>query len=299
MKGRLFSGSAAALVTPFRDGKIDYPSLSQLIERQIDGGTDALVVCGTTGEPSTLTADEKDDLLTFTLMRCAGRIPVIAGAGGNCTAEVVRRCVRAQQLGADGLLIVTPYYNKATQDGLIAHYAAAADAVDLPIILYNVPSRTGVNLLSETALRLSEHPNICGFKDAAGNISQTAELARLTRGRLDLYSGNDDQTLPMLSLGAQGVISVAANVIPRTMHELCAAWFKGDTARARDIQLGILPLCRLLFAEVNPIPVKAALHMLSLCSDEMRLPLTPLSEKYRPQLLKELERLHAASKDSY
>lgn len=291
MKGRLFRGSAAALVTPFRGGKIDYMALSRLIERQIEGGTDALVVRGTTGEPSTLTADEQDDILTFTVMQCAGRVPVIAGAGGNCTAEVVRRCERAQQLGADGLLLVTPYYNKATQEGFIAHFAAAADAVDLPIILYNVPSRTGANLLPETARKLSEHQNICGFKDAAGNISQTAELAQLTGDSIDLYSGNDDQTLPMLALGAQGVISVAANIIPRQMHDLCAAWFEGDVQCARDIQLGILPLCRLLFCEVNPIPVKAALHMLSLCQDEMRLPLTPLSEKYRLPLQRELERL--------
>jgi 4-hydroxy-tetrahydrodipicolinate synthase len=290
MKGTLFSGSAAALATPFCGGKIDYPAFSRLIEYQLDGGSDALVICGTTGEAATLTADERDELLSFAVMQCAGRVPVIAGTGGSCTAEVVRRCERAQQLGADALLIVTPYYNKASQNGLISHYGAAADAVDLPILLYNVPSRTGVNLLPETVLRLSEHPNICGIKEASGDISQAARLAQLTRGQLDLYAGNDDQTLPMLSLGARGVISAAANVIPHQMHALCRAWFDGNTEYARDIQLSILPLCRLLFAEVNPIPVKAALHMLGLCRDEMRLPLTPLSDKYRSQLKEELKK---------
>ncbi len=291
MKGRLFKGSGCALATPFRYGKVDYDALQKLIERQIEGGTDALIVCGTTGEPSTLTDAERDEILTLSIRQCAGRIPIIAGTGGNCTREVIRRSRRAQQLGANALLIVTPYYNKAEQEGLIAHYGAVADSVDLPIILYNVPSRTGVNLTEETAQHLTEHPNICGFKDASGNIAQAARLAECTRGQLSLYSGNDDQILPLLALGAQGVISVAANVIPKIMHELCEAWFSGDVERCRALQLRILPLCRLLFRQVNPIPVKAALSILGLCRDEMRLPLTPFKQEFRAELEKELNSL--------
>ncbi len=291
MKGRLFKGSGCALVTPFRYGKVDFDALEKLIERQIEGGTDALIVCGTTGEPSTLTDAEREEILSMSIRQCAGRIPIIAGTGGNCTREVIRRSRRAQELGADALLIVTPYYNKATQDGLTAHYGAIADSVDLPIILYNVPSRTGVNMTPETAQRLMEHPNICGFKDASGSIAQAAQLAELTLDQLSLYSGNDDQILPLLSLGAQGVISVAANVIPNIMHELCRVWFDGNIDRCRTLQLRILPLCRLLFCEVNPIPVKAALSILSLCRDEMRLPLTPLKKEYRAALEKELNML--------
>lgn len=292
---RLFCGCGTALVTPFRNGQVDYAALEGLIERQIDGGCDALIVCGTTGEPSVLTDAERENILSLSVRQCAGRVPVIAGSGCNCTAEAVRRSRRAQQLGADALLVVTPYYNRCTQQGLIEHYGSIADAVDLPIILYNVPSRTGVNLASETAARLSEHPNICGFKDASGNLPQTAQLMRLCGDALSLYSGNDDQILPLLSLGAQGVISVVSNVIPREMHDLCAAYFSGDIARARSIQLDILPLCRLLFAEVNPIPVKAALSMMGLCSDEMRLPLTPLDKKYRAELEAELQKRHGVN----
>lgn len=276
MNKALFRGSAAALVTPFRDGDTDLPALGALIDRQLTAGTDALVVLGTTGEPPTLTDTEKERILAFTLERTAARIPVIAGCGSNSTEEAVRRARRAEQLGADGLLTVTPYYNRPTQPGLIAHYTAVADAVSIPVIMYNVPSRTGVNLLPETAARLAEHPNIRGIKEAGGNVSRTAELAALTNGSLALYSGNDDQVTPVLSLGGQGVVSVAANVIPGQMHRLVQCWLEGDSEGCRRLQLSVLPLVRELFREVNPIPVKAALHLLGLCSPEVRLPLLPL-----------------------
>lgn len=281
MNEALFHGSGAALVTPFQNGEVDFSSLGQIIDMQLAEGTDALIVLGTTGEPPTLTADEKDRILSFVMERTAGCVPVIVGCGGNNTAETVRRARRAEQLGANGLLAVTPYYNKTTQAGLIAHYTAVADAVSIPLILYNVPSRTGMNLLPETAARLSEHPHIQGVKEASGNISQIAELAALTHGSLALYSGNDDQTLPILALGGQGVVSVAANVIPRQIHELVFRWMNGDLEGSRALQYSILPLIRELFSEVSPVPVKAALHLLGLCSPEVRLPLVSLNiERY-------------------
>ena len=281
MNDRLFKGSATALITPFLHGKIDFPAFGRLIDRQLEAGTDALVVCGTTGEPPTLTQAEKDSLLEFALRRADHRVPVIAGTGTNCTRTSIEQSVRAEKLGADALLIVTPYYNKSAQQGLIAHYTAIADAVGIPIILYNVPSRTGVNLLPETAARLAEHKNIMGVKEASGDLSQFAELSRLCSGKLALYAGNDDQTLPMLSLGAQGVISAAANAVPEEMRRLVSSWFAGDADTARACQLELLPLIRLLFSEVNPIPVKAALEIMGLCRAEVRLPLTGFPpEKY-------------------
>ena len=283
MDRTLFRGSGVALVTPFYDGEIDFPALGRLIDRQLAAGTDAIIVCGTTGEPPTLTQTEKDEILAYALERTNDRVPVIAGAGCNSTKESIRQAARAHALGADGILAVTPYYNKTTQAGLIAHFTAIADAARLPLILYNVPSRTGLNLLPETAAALSAHPNICGIKDAAGDISQTAELMRAAEGRLTLYAGNDDQVLPVLALGGQGVISAAANVIPRRMHRLAEAWFEGEIGAARAVQLEILPLVRHLFAEVNPIPVKAALQLMGLCRADVRLPLVRLSEsRWRP-----------------
>ena len=291
MNERLFTGCGTALITPFSDGEIDFEAFGRLIDRQLAAGTDALIVCGTTGEPATLTQDEKDALLAFALRRAAGRLPVIAGTGTNCTKTSVGQAVRAEKLGADALLVVTPYYNKATQQGLIAHYTAIADAVRLPVILYNVPSRTGVNLLPETAAQLSEQENIMGIKEASGDLSQFAELSRLCGGRLALYAGNDDQALPMLSLGAQGVISAAANAAPEEMHRLTEAWLAGDIRASCEAQLSLLPLIRLLFSEVNPIPVKAALELLGLCRAELRLPLTRLSEEKWEPLRAELEHL--------
>lgn len=293
MNQAVFRGSGTALVTPFVGDQVDFEALGRLIDRQMSGGTDALIVCGTTGEPPTMTTAEKTAVLGYALERVAGRIPVIAGTGTNSTRASVEQSVRAQRLGADALLVVTPYYNRATQQGLYEHFTAIADAVEIPVILYNVPSRTGVNLLPETAARLSEHENICGIKEASGDVSQTAELARLTGERLALYAGNDDQVLPLLSLGGQGVISVAANVIPGHMHELVSSWFEGDVRRCRALQLKILPLVRALFSEVNPIPVKAALEMMGLCSGSMRLPLTELSEANKPRLLMLLKELGA------
>lgn len=290
MNNALFRGSGTAMVTPFSEGAVDFPALGRLIDLQITAGTDALIVLGTTGEPPTLTADEKERILSFALERADGRIPVIAGCGGNSTKDVARRAKRMEEMGADALLTVTPYYNKTTQPGLIAHYTAIADAVSIPIILYNVPSRTGMNLLPDTAEALSHHPNIRGIKEASGNISQIAELAARTRGRLTLYSGNDDQVLPIMALGGAGVISVAGNVIPETMRELAHSCLTGDMDRARALQDSILPLAAQLFAEVNPIPVKAALHILGLCSPEVRLPLLPLSAERRAALQEAMAR---------
>ena len=291
MEEALFRGYAAALATPFRDGEVDFEALAALTDRQLEAEADALVVCGTTGEPPTLTDWEKDAILSLALERVGGRIPVIAGAGSNSTADAVRRCLRAQSLGADMVLVVTPYYNKTTQSGLMAHFLAIAEAVDTPVILYNVPSRTGVNLLPETAARLAEHPNICGLKEASGNVAQAAETMALAGEGLRVYSGNDDQILPLLALGARGVISVAANVVPEAVRALVWSWFQGDARASREWQMRLLPLCRQLFCEVNPIPVKAALAMLGLCREEVRLPLVPLSRERREPLRRALRDL--------
>lgn len=291
MNSRLFTGCGTALITPFFDDRVDFEALGRLIDLQLAGGADALVVCGTTGEPPTLTQAEKDSVLEFALQRVNGRVPVIAGTGSNSTSAAVAQSRRAQALGADGLLVVTPYYNRTTQRGLIAHFTAVADAVDLPVILYNVPSRTGVNLLPETAARLSEHENIMGVKEASGDISQALELARLCGGSMALYSGNDDQVLPFLALGAQGVISVAANIAPGLMHRLTASWLEGNTGACRSIQLSLLPLIRLLFSEVSPVPVKAALEMMGICRADVRLPLLRFSQEKWNALREEMERL--------
>ena len=284
MNRRLFQGSAAALPTPMRGGEIDFEAFERLIDRQIDGGTAALVVCGTTGEPASLSAKEREWLIECALRRSAGRVPVIVGAGSNDTRAAAALVRQACAAGADGALCVTPYYNKTTQAGLVAHFTALADAADIPLILYNVPSRTGVNLLPETAATLARHPNICGVKEASGDIAQVAALTRLCGDALAVYAGNDEMTLPVLSLGGQGVISVAANVCPARVAELCARFFEGDIAAARAIQLRLLPLIEALFHEVNPIPVKAALSLMGLCRDEARLPLVPASAETRSRL---------------
>ena len=284
MNRRLFQGSAAALPTPMRGGEIDFEAFERLIDRQIDGGTAALVVCGTTGEPASLSAKEREWLIECALRRSAGRVPVIVGAGSNDTRAAAALVRQACAAGADGALCVTPYYNKTTQAGLVAHFTALADAADIPLILYNVPSRTGVNLLPETAATLARHPNICGVKEASGDIAQVAALTRLCGDTLAVYAGNDEMTLPVLSLGGQGVIFVAANVCPARLAELCARFFEGDVAAARAIQLRLLPLIEALFHEVNPIPVKAALSLMGLCRDEARLPLVPASAETRSKL---------------
>ncbi len=285
MNERLFRGLGTALVTPFRGGDVDWAAYDNLIERQIAAGTEALIVCGTTGEPAALTARERDALIRRAVEVCNGRCAVIAGTGANDTSRAIELSRQAQAAGADALLLVTPYYNKTTQAGLIAHYTAVAGSVDLPMILYNVPSRTGLNLLPETAAALCRHGNICGIKEASGNISQIAELARLCGDEIALYSGSDDQTLAVLALGGQGVISVAGNVCPELMREITARWFAGDMAGSRARQLSLLPLIGALFAEVNPIPVKAALSMLALCEADVRLPLVPATKLCRARLI--------------
>lgn len=288
----VFKGAGVALVTPFHeDESVNYEALEKLIELQIADGADALIVCGTTGEPSTMTEEERLSVIDFAVKKGAGRIPLIAGTGGNCTAKAAEFSKKAQDLGADGLLVVTPYYNKATQEGLFRHYKTIAAGVRLPIIMYNVPSRTGVNLLPETAVRLAkEMPNIVGVKEASGNISQIAELAMLGKGVLDLYSGNDNQVLPILSLGGIGVISVFANLSPRIMHDIVSEYLEGDRERALRLQLSYLPLMQALFCEVNPIPVKAALNLMGRNAGPVRLPLTELSGKNEELLEQEMRR---------
>ncbi len=289
----LFRGCGAAMITPFRaDGEVDFSAFEQMLLRQIKEGTDAIIVCGTTGEPSTMTDKEREACISFAVETVAHRIPVIAGTGGNCTKVAAEQSKMAERLGADGLLVVTPYYNKATQEGLFQHYQTVAGAVTLPVIMYNVPSRTGVNLLPETAVRIAKNvDNIIAIKEAGASIAQTAKLAALGEGVLDLYSGNDDQIIPILSLGGIGVISVLANVAPKAVHDMTVEYLEGDRERARILQLSCLPLIEQLFSEVNPIPVKAALHHLGLCENVLRLPLTPMGVEKERMLVCELERL--------
>jgi len=276
----IFTGSGVAIVTPFTPDGIDFKAFAELIERQLEGKTDAIVVCGTTGEASTMSAEEKSAAISFCVKQVRGRVPVIAGTGGNNTKNVIRDSIEAEKLGADGLLIVTPYYNKTTQAGLAAHYNAVADAVSLPILIYNVPGRTGLNLLPATMQKCMQKKNIVGVKEASGNIEQIVNLAALCP-ECDIYSGNDDHVLPLLALGAKGVISTVANVIPEDMHELCAAFFRGDIASARALQFKILPIWKAAFCEVNPIPIKAMCGMLGWCSGLVRLPLCEPTEPSR------------------
>ena len=285
----LFYGSATALVTPFEKGRVDLRALEALINWQISEGTDALVILGTTGEPSTLSREERRDVISCAADAIAGRCPMVVGAGANCTKTAVAYASEAEALGADALLVVTPYYNKANDEGLLRHFTAIADAADLPVILYNVPGRTGLNLRPELAAKLAAHPRIRGVKEASGDITQLSRLAELTQGGMQLYAGNDGEVLPMLALGGSGVISVAANVIPGTMHALTQAWLDVDAVQARRLQLQILPLVRALFSDVSPIPVKAALAMLGRIRNELRLPLFPLDEQRERALRKVLE----------
>lgn len=275
---RIFTGSGVAIVTPFNENGVNFDAFGKLIDFQIEQGTDAIIVCGTTGEPSTMTTQEKEAAIGFAVQHVHGRVPVVAGTGGNNTLAVIEASKRAQGLGADALLIVTPYYNKCTQAGAVAHYYAVADAVGLPIIVYNVPSRTGFNVLPETLLKMSEHPNIAGMKEASANIAQITEMFRICGDSIDIYSGNDDHVFPLLALGGQGVISVVANVAPKDTHEMVASYHRGDTDASRALQFKLNPLVKALFTEVNPIPVKAGLNLMGFNMGEPRLPLTPLSE---------------------
>lgn len=284
----IFKGAAVAIITPFQEnGEINYPKLAEILDDQIANHTDAIVICGTTGESSTLTHEEHLEAIRFTIEHVAGRVPVIAGTGSNCTETAIYLSTEAEKYGADALLIVTPYYNKATQKGLIAHYTAIAESVNLPIIMYNVPSRTGCNILPETAAHLVKNvKNIVGIKEASGNISQVAKLMRLTDGQIELYSGNDDQVVPILSLGGLGVISVLSNVAPRQTHDMVMKFLEGDVAGSREIQLKALPLVDALFCEVNPIPVKAAMNMLGWEAGPLRMPLTEMEPEHKEKLRK-------------
>ena len=287
----IFKGAAVAIVTPFFDnGEINYPKLAELLDYQIENGTDAIVICGTTGESSTLSHEEHLEAIRFTVEHVAKRVPVIAGTGSNCTETAIYLSQEAEKYGADALLVVTPYYNKATQKGLIAHYTAVAESVSLPVIMYNVPSRTGCNIQPETAVALAKNvKNIVGIKEASGNISQVAKLMQLADGCIELYSGNDDQVVPMLALGGKGVISVLSNVAPKQTHDMCAEFFKGNIEASRRIQLKAMPLIEALFSEVNPIPVKAALNLMGKNVGEPRLPLTVMEPQHQEVLKKAMQ----------
>lgn len=288
----IFKGAGVAMITPFHEDKsVNYEELGRMLEAQVQGHTDAIIVCGTTGEPVTMSMEERTEVIRFTVEKIAHRIPVIAGTGANCTQTAVELSVKAQELGVDGLLVVTPFYNKATQEGLIEHYKMIAQSVDLPIIMYNVPSRTGCNILPETAARLADEvENIVGIKEASGDISQIAKLAACVKGKLDIYSGNDDQVIPILSLGGIGVISVLSNVVPQDAHDMVIEYLNGNTKKALELQLKYLDLIHALFCEVNPIPVKWAANQMGYQAGGLRLPLTELSAAHQELLECEMKK---------
>ncbi len=283
-KQPVFEGIATALITPLDENGINYEEFGKLIDWQIDSGIDALVICGTTGEASALDDAEHRDAITFAVKRAAGRVPIIAGTGSNDTAYALNLTRFACDAGADAMLVVTPYYNKTTQGGLVRMFTALADASTKPLILYNVPSRTGINIEPATYAALADHPNIAGIKEANGNISKIVETAALVRDKLTIYSGNDDQIVPIMALGGRGCISVLSNVMPAETREICARFFKGDIAGATELQCKYLPLINALFSEVNPIPVKAAMAAMGFCKDYLRLPLVEMSEAPRAKL---------------
>lgn len=287
----IFTGAGVAIVTPMKEnGEVNFEKLGEILEEQIAGQTDAIIICGTTGESSTLTHEEHLDAIKYTINKVNKRIPVIAGTGSNCTQTAIYLSQEAEKYGADGLLLVTPYYNKATQQGLIAHYTAIANSVKLPIILYNVASRTGCNIEPKTAAYLAEHvENIVAIKEASGNISQVAEIAALTQGKMDIYSGNDDQIVPILSLGGKGVISVLSNVAPKYTHDIVAKFMEGKVEESRDMQLKALPLVHALFCEVNPIPVKTALNLMGKEVGPLRMPMTEMEEAHQEVLKKAMK----------
>lgn len=291
MKNLIFRGIATAMVTPMTATGVDYDALARFIDFQLEEGINALVAVGTTGESATLTPQERKEVIRFTVERVAGRVPVIAGTGTNNTQHVLEFTKSACDDGADAVLVVTPYYNKATQAGLIAHFTAVADASDKPVILYNVPSRTGCNLLPDTVAVLAKHPNIAAIKEASGNMGQVVELASKCGGDIAIYSGEDGITLPILSMGGQGCISVASNVVPRTMVSLADTFFRGDVAEAARMQRELWPLIHLLFCEVNPIPAKAAVSAMGYGQEHIRLPLTPMEDAHRAALYAEMKKL--------
>lgn len=289
MKKDIFTGAAVAIITPFTEDGINFEELKRLIDFNIDNGTDAIVIAGTTGESSTMSDEEHKETIRFTVEYVNKRVPVIAGTGSNDTLYAVDLSQYAEKAGADGLLLVTPYYNKTTQSGLIKHYNYIADRVNIPIILYNVPSRTGVNILPKTALELSKHKNIVAIKEASGDLSQIAETISLCGDNLTVYSGNDDQIVPILSLGGKGVISVLSNVVPRDAHNICSLYFEGKVKESRELQMKYLSLINALFIEVNPIPVKTALRLMGFNAGPLRMPLFDMDEENLKVLKKELK----------
>ena len=291
MKKSIFEGSAVAIATPFKNNKVNLQELKRLIEFQINNSTDAIVVCGTTGESSTMSEDEILETIKFTVDTVNGRVPVIAGTGSNCTNTAIRRTKFAEKVGADAVLIVTPYYNKTSQKGLIEHYKDIANSTNIPIILYNVPSRTGVNINPETVYKLSKEKNIVGIKEASGNISQIATISSLVNDDFAIYSGNDDQIVPILSLGGKGVISVLANIFPQETHDIVESYLCNDVVKAKDLQLKYLNLIHLLFSDVNPIPVKDALSTLGFDYQELRKPLINISEEKHIAIEHEIKKL--------
>lgn len=282
----IFTGAGVAIITPMTEtGAVNYPKLEEILEYQIANGTDAIIICGTTGESSTLSHEEHLEAIRFTAEKVAGRIPVIAGTGSNCTETAIYLSQEAEKYGVDGVLLVTPYYNKATQKGLIAHFTKIANSIKIPVILYNIQSRTGVNIAPETMAYLAKNvENIVGVKEASGNISQIAKIAKLCGESFDIYSGNDDQIVPLLSLGGKGVISVLSNIAPRETHDIVAKFMDGDVKGSRELQLRALPLIEKLFCEVNPIPVKAAMNMLGWEVGPLRMPLSEMEEEHQKEL---------------
>ena len=287
----VFEGAGVALITPFKEnGEVNYEKLEELVEEQIAGGTDAIIACGTTGEASTMSHEEHLDVIRFVCEKVKGRLPVVAGTGSNCTETAVYLSEEAEKLGADAVLQVSPYYNKATQKGLYKHFAAVAEAIRIPVILYNIPGRTGVNIAAGTIADLCKNvDNIVGVKEASGNFSAIAQLMNLTDGNIDLYSGNDDQIVPILSLGGKGVISVLSNIAPQQAHDICAAFFEGNAMESARLQLAAIPLIEALFCEVNPIPVKAAMNMMGKGAGPLRLPLTEMEPQNQARLRAAME----------
>lgn len=288
MKKILFQGCGTAIATPFNEEGVNLKEFAKLLEEQIDQGVDAIIVCGTTGESATMTEEERLQTIECAVKTSKGRVPIIAGTGSNNTKAVIEMNKKVEKLGVDGVLIVTPYYNKTTQKGLIEHYKIIAQNTTLPIILYNVPSRTGVNILPQTCLELSKIENIVAIKEASGNISQIAEIASLCRDNLNIYSGNDDQIIPILSLGGKGVISVLSNIKPKYTHDMCEKFFEGEIEEACKMQIDAIPLIKALFSEVNPIPVKAGLNMIGYDYGIPRLPLVEMSDEGKEILRKTL-----------
>ena len=291
MKNTIFKGMATAIVTPMNEQGIDYEALGRFIDFQIEQGINALVVMGTTGENATIEPADQKEVIRFAVNRAAGRVKVIAGTGTNNTEHVLHNTKNACEVGADAILVVTPYYNKATQNGLIKHFTMIADASTVPVILYNVPGRTGCNLQPKTVAKLAEHPNIVGLKEATGNMAQMVELVRLCGDKIDIYSGEDGIVVPMMAMGAAGCISVLSNVVPDLAAEMTNKFLAGDIAGAARIQCQVLPLVNCLFSQVNPIPAKAAVAAMGICQDILRLPLTPMEEPYRGKLLAEMRKL--------